>query len=378
MGLGLEKTLSLIVLIFLGVILKKKISSPDQIKGIKILILSIALPATIFIALLKIEVQLQLISLPLLALGINFLLLGGTKLLIRLLKIDTNSAKNRTLLMLIPSFAPGISCFPFLTEYLGEETLALAALADVGNKFFVLILLYLLAMHWYYKLIEQDTNSSTSAQNRLKELFKALLSEPINMVLVVAITMLCFGLNLSSLPTFLQDSVSRLSLLMTPLVLLFIGLAVKIRKGDLLLIFQVLFWRSGFAFLISGILLFLLPAGVAVSTLLLAVIFPQSACSFWPFAHMTAVKNLEGPDAKKNTFDIDLGLNILAFSLPFSTILILTICSTGSFFANPVVVLTCGFSFLLFAVVPILLSTKKKTRAVYTEQKKSKSIQTSI
>ena len=53
-------------------------------------------------------------------------------------------------MMLLPSLAPGLSCFPFIIVYLGDEYLALAALADVGNKIFVLILLYMLAMHWYH------------------------------------------------------------------------------------------------------------------------------------------------------------------------------------------------------------------------------------
>ena len=354
MGFALQKTLTLVLLIFLGFLLKSKIKTVDQVRGIKVLILSIALPATIFIALLKIDIQPGLFFLPILALGVNFLLLAGAKIFIGILGIDKNVPKHRTLAMLMPSLAPGLSCFPFITEYAGEQSLALAALADVGNKFFVLILLYLLAMHWYYRSINQIAVPTTSSNNRLKELLLSLVNEPINLVLLIAIGMLCLGLNLQSLPNFIQDTVTRLSALMTPLVLLFIGLAVKIRKGDLLLLVQVLCWRSGFAFLVSALLLFFLPPTLSALTLLVVVVFPQSACSFWPFAHMTAIKAMEKKTKGVHTFDLDLGLNLLAFSLPFSTIIILSICILGDFFLDPWRLIALAIGLLTLAFTPML------------------------
>ena len=375
MGAGLEKTLSLLLLIVIGLVLKRKIKSKEQVQGIKVIILSIALPATIFIALLKIKVQSSLILLPILALGVNLLLFAGARLVLRLLKYDPDAPRSRTLSLLLPSLAPGLSCFPFLAEYYGEESIALAALADVGNKFFGLILLYLLAMHWYYRLLaKQNTKVENTSNSRLKELFVNLLSEPINMVLVVGIVMLGIGLNLDSLPTFLQSSINRLSLLMTPLVLLFIGLAVKVKKGDLKLIVELLFWRSGIAFLISALLLTVLPTGLALSTLVVAVVFPQSSCSFWPFAHMTAVKNLEGKDGSVNTFDLDLALNMLAFSLPFSTMMILIICSSGSFFTNPAVLLCAAFLFLVIAILPMAFKARGNWKPVFSLQKKEEAV----
>jgi len=352
MNLGISKTIALLLLILLGVLLKKKIKSKEALGGIKVLILSVALPATIFVALLKVNISPELLMLPVLALAINFTMFGGAKIFTTL-SGEKNKVNRRTMLLLMPSFAPGLSCFPFLTEYLGEKSLAIAALADVGNKVFGLIILYLIAMSWHYA-IKKKTSTAESGTNKYKSLVMALISEPINIVIVLAVMMLYLGYNYVSLPQFGQDAISKLSLMMTPLVLIFIGIAVKVGKKDVMKILQILFWRSGFAFLVSTVLLLLLPKEVSVITLLVAIALPQSSCSFWPFAHMVAVSKLdEGSDIK--TFNLDLAVNILAFSLPFSTMIILLICSTGTYFANPTVLLLIGLTFISIGIAPSLL-----------------------
>ena len=77
MEAGLEKTLVFLVFIGIGVLLKTKFSSPQEVNGIKKIILNLALPATIFIALLGIKVEAQLLLLPVFALLLNFLQLDS-------------------------------------------------------------------------------------------------------------------------------------------------------------------------------------------------------------------------------------------------------------------------------------------------------------
>ncbi|MDB4293697.1 hypothetical protein N9954_09855, partial [Maribacter sp.] len=97
--------------------------------------------------------------------------------------------------------------------------------------------------------------------------------------------------------------------------------------------------------------------------ILLLVVFPQSACSFWPFAHMSAVNALEENDKKKDpTFDINFAVNILACSLPFSTILIISIFSLSEFFVDPIVLLLTGFSMIGISFIPKLLRKFKKIK----------------
>ncbi|WP_405410771.1 AEC family transporter [Maribacter sp. Asnod1-A12] len=349
MNFALQKTLELVLIIGIGVFLQKKVAKQD-LKGVKVLILSVALPATIFVALLKIELNGTLLVYPLVALTFNLLMLLATKYFLATSLHKEEKSKKRTLMMLLPSTAPGLSCFPFIVAYLGDDTLALAALADIGNKIFVLILLYMLAMHWYRKNAVIEKQESSSA--KLKGLFISLINEPINIVIVVGLLMLGFGLNLSSLPTFFQNTALSIKDLMTPLVLLFIGMAVRINRGEFKLIISMLFRRMGLAFLLSGLFAFTIPA-LTPAMILLLVVFPQSACSFWPFAHMSAIHSMEEKDKQPNpTFDVNFGLNILACSLPFSTLLIIGIFSFSEYFINPLILLGSGAIILVITFAP--------------------------
>src|SRR3989337_4083772 len=94
-----------------------------------------------------------------------------------------------------------------------------------------------------------------STSSKLKDLMKTMAEEPVNLVIVTAIVMLSLGLNFESLPDFVTMNIGRLSVMMTPLVLLFIGISMKLTRQQAKVILSFLFFRSGIAFLLSGILL---------------------------------------------------------------------------------------------------------------------------
>ena len=351
MSIALQKTLSLILLIVIGIFLQKKLQNEDQKKGLKTIILNIALPAMIFVALLKIEINPDLLILPVLALIFNIVMIIITKLSLPFFGIKADTPAMRTLMLLLPSLAPGLTCFPFIVEYLGDDVLAWAALADIGNKLFVLVLAYLLAMSWYYK--NQNLKAKSNSQ-KVKELLIAMVSEPINLVILVAIMLLSFGVNMTSLPGFLSESILMMKEMMTPLVLLFIGIAVIFKWDQLRMISSILIFRAGLTFLLSGIFIWLAPLP-SEAAILLAVVFPQSAVSFWPFAHMSAIRKFEyDNDSQKDnpTFDLELGINVLAVSMPFSTLLILGIFTSGSYFTAPLHVISIGGLLVGAALIP--------------------------
>jgi predicted permease len=356
MSSALTKTVYLLLIIIVGYLFNKKIHSKEQKDGIKTIILGLALPATIFIALLKIEFSMSMIIVPVLALAFNFILyLIMDKLPLRSL-FNIPEEQYKTLVLLIPSLAPGLSCFPFIAEFSGDKPLALAALADVGNKLFVLVIAYTIAMRWYF---QQNKITSQSRGSKIKDLFIALAEEPVNMAIIVAIIMLALGLNFASLPEFIQMSIDKMSLMMTPLVLLFIGISVKLTRQQVKTITSMLFFRSGLAFLFSAILLLLLPVE-GIGTRLLIVVFVQSACSFWPYAHMVAVSKLESKiNAHNSTFDLDFAMNVLACSLPFSVTLVLIIYTSGEFFTSASTVFGSSLIFFGLAAVPLVLTQKR-------------------
>ncbi|MDF0714966.1 permease [Muricauda sp. 334s03] len=364
MDIGIQKTIVFLFFIFIGVLLKVKFKSKEEITGIKKVILNLALPATIFIALLGVKVELHLLILPLLALGLNLLLFFAMPFILPLMGIGKGTPEYRTAKLLVPSLAPGLSSFPFILEFLGDEYLAKAAMSDLGNKVFVLFFLYLVAMNWHYSL---QSNEKRNGGTKLKPLIKAMISEPVNVFIGAALILLAFGLHMDSLPFFMSETLEKLSLIMTPLVLLFIGLAVKIKRKQFFQIFSLLCTRAGLVLLISGI--FVTLTGIeARNEILLTIAFGLSACSFWPYAHIAAVDSMEmDKKSKKKTFSSDFGVAILALSFPLSTMLILATLNSGSFFMNPfnifmiaVVLLAVGFT------IPLISGVSKKK---WSEQK---------
>lgn len=351
---ALQKTVVLLLLIVLGFLLRSKFKSKERTNGIKEMVLSVALPATIFIALMKVHIDAKLVIVPLAALAFNFFMYLLLPVVLPLFGIQKDSATGRTYTMLLPSLAPGLSCFPFIAEFLGEQSLAMAAMADVGNKFFVLIFLYVIAMNMFLK------NSKTESSNlgkKLKSLFKSLLKEPINIVIVIAIVLLSVGVSFKTLPSVVADFFDKTSAMMTPLVLIFIGLAVELKEGGKRVITSVLLFRAGLTMLFSALLITVLGIGDTPS-MLLAIVLPLSSVSFWPFAHISAFNNREETldiPKEKRTFNLELSVLILAFSLPFSTLLILGILSAGDFFAHLPTLIISGLVLIALGLTPSIV-----------------------
>ncbi|GMN06686.1 hypothetical protein MTsPCn5_20750 [Croceitalea sp. MTPC5] len=357
MDISFQKTIVFLFFIFIGFLLKNKFKSKDEVTGIKKIILNLALPATIFIALLGVHIKLNLLLLPLLALGLNLLLFLIFPLVLPVLGIKKRTPEFRTARLLIPSLAPGLSCFPFVLEFLGEDYLAKAAMADLGNKVFVLVILYLVAMNWYLSLHGKKQKSKGS---KVGAMLKVMVAEPVNIFIAMALILLGFGLNMESLPFFISETLQKLSMIMTPLVLLFIGLSVKIKRKQFVQIFSLLSLRAGLVFLICGIAVII--TGLKVQNdILLLLAFGLSACSFWPYAHIAAVDTLEMTGkVKKKTFQNDYAISILALSFPLSTLLILAVLNTGPFITVTPNIFLVSAVLGVLGFLPSLYSWSKK------------------
>ncbi|WP_147676685.1 AEC family transporter [Algibacter pacificus] len=362
----LNKPISFLLFVAIGLLLRKKISAGDETNGLKSLILSIILPATIFIALLKIKIDSNLILFPALALGLNLLLLALSPLLLLIIGIDENSPSGRSAKLLIPSLAPGLSCFPFILEFLGDTALANAAMADLGNKFFVLFLLYLLAVKWHYK---KANTTKMPLKSRLKSLLLTLLYEPVNLFIFVALILVSFNISLDSLPSFLGSTLSRLSAIMTPLVLIFIGLAVKLKKKQFFEIFSLLILRAAFTLLLVSIVVFSFDL-VVKNDILVLIAFSLSACSFWPYAHISGIDFKERKrEEQDKTFNANFAISILALSLPISVLLVLGILTANTVFVSVPNLLS--LSLVLFSIgiiYPVILKLRKSSFVLKKKQ----------
>ncbi|WMI65098.1 permease [Aestuariibaculum sp. YM273] len=347
MSESITKIISFISFILIGVLLKRKFSNREELNGLKKIILLLALPATIFISLLKINLQANLILLPFLALGLNMLLFVITPTLLIFLDIKDKPQVN-TAKLLLPSLAPGLSCFPFIFEFLGDSYLAKAAMADLGNKFFVLFILYIVAIKWYYR---NHSDRQEPLKEKIKSLGKVMLFEPINILIVIALIFLIFGISFYDLPIFLQDNLNRLAAMLTPMVLLFIGLAIKVKRKSFIQIFSLLMLRYGVTLLLVGCIVSLVQFTVSDDVLFMLV-FSLSACSFWPFAHISSItsKEIDLKDGQK-TFDIDYALSLLALSLPLSVLLILAVFISEKTFTTPKNIFLLAFCIIAAGII---------------------------
>lgn len=341
------KVISFITFIIIGILLKKKFSSKNEINGLKKIILLLALPATIFVALIKVKLHIDLLFLPFIALLFNVILFLATPTLLQILGF-TNKPIINTAKLLIPSLAPGLSSFPFILEFLGEPYLAKAAMADLGNKFFVLFILYLVAIKWFYRNKNQKKEPLST---KLKSLAKVMFFEPINMFIILALILLFSGTTLTDLPLFIQENLLRLSDIMTPLILLFIGLAVTIKRKQFAQIFSLLMLRYGITLLLIGFAISIFEFEVE-NDVLFMITFALSACSFWPFAHISSIAVREKDLPKKEqTFNTKFALSVLALSLPLSVLLILMVFTAGNTFANAKNVYLLAVFIILLGIV---------------------------
>ncbi|MES2520083.1 MAG: hypothetical protein V4585_18340 [Bacteroidota bacterium] len=351
---AVQKTLILILLIGLGFALRGKIKNKTEINGIKEIILSIALPSTVFIALMGIKISFSLLIYPILTLGFNFFIFLSAPYFLPIFGIDKDSTSGRTLTMLLPSLAPGLSSFPFINEFLGDDSLALAAMGDVGNKFFALNFLYFIALNMYMK---NNQTEDVQEKGKVKSLLLSLVKEPINIIMLLAIGFLSFGVNMTSMPTVVSELFNRASSLMTPLVLIYIGLAVQFKEGKIKLVSSILLFRAGITLLFSVLMIKVFNINNP-NLILLAVVVPLSSCSFWPFAHISAI-NLKEEDKnyakERRTFDMNLAVLILAFSLPLSTILVMGILASGQFFADTSTLFIFGLILTGLGLAPHLI-----------------------
>lgn len=303
-------------------------------KALRSVILSVALPATVFLSTLDVSVKLDLLIFPLYALAINlfFLLIGY--LLVRFQFIQLEVSKQRMFVLLFPSLAPGLSVYPFLEQFNGRASLAWAAISDVGNKLFVLFGLLVLAYAWCQKVAAQQTGTSEKVGLRASDsrsLGLTLLCEPINAALIISLCLAKANFHSHHLPPSLLDALQKLAAITTPLILIFIGLSIKSKSIELVRVLLVLAVRANLGLIVSILAIFWMhPTSPDVIMLLVAM--PQASCSLWPLLHAFQIN--EHKAVKETLFDTEFGANLIAISFPFSCLVLLIAFCCGHWFMN--------------------------------------------
>ena len=342
-------------LIFFGIILNYFLKNVYLKKSLKFYILSIALPITIFISVVSIEIQHKYIFYPLVFLLFNFLVLLIFNALLKILNVD-DFKKKRTLILLLPSFAPGLSCFTIINEFLGYDSLAKASLIDFGNKIFVLIILFFIAIGFHK---QNQKIQSNLEKKSLGPVLKNLFYEPINIVIFIALLFLFTNNSINDIPDSLISLFQVIKTTLAPAVFLFVGISMMFEKKYFLQILPILFIRAGICLFLVLLIIRILNFKLEDESLLY-LILSLSSVSFWPFAHMTFIEKLEKKlPLSKKTFDLKFGLIFLAYSLPFSTILIMSLFIGEETLTDIMNLFLISISLIIIGFLILKISKKK-------------------
>ena len=342
-------------LIFLGIFLNYCFNNTYLKKSLKFYILNIALPTTIFISVISLKIQYEYFFYPLIFLLFNFLVLTISNTLFRILNVE-DLKKKRTLILLLPSFAPGLSCFTIINEFLGYDSLAKASLIDFGNKIFVLIILFFIAIGLHKQNQKIQSNLD---KKKLGPVLKNLFYEPINIVIFIALLFLLSNNSINDMPNILISLFERIKTTLAPAVFLFVGISMIFEKKYFLQILPILFIRAGICLLLvlSIIRIFNLKLE---NEALLYLILSLSSVSFWPFVHMTFIEKLEKKlPLSRKTFDLKFGLIFLAYSLPFSTILIMGLFICEETLTDLMSLFLISISLIMIGFLILKISKKK-------------------
>lgn len=371
-NLVIQKAVALLFLIVVGYLLKRKFQDPSSISTIRNFILNVALPATIFLSTIEINTQLDLLLLPSFALAVNiYLMLVGFLLAYLLLK-KSESAKRRALILLFPSLAPGLTVYPFIEQFLGKQGLAWAALADTGNKLFVLIGLYALAIYWYRKASDQI---DSQVKIPWKSIALFLLGEPVNIAIIVGLALAISHLSSNSLPLALSDAIQKLAACATPLILFYVGISLNLKSFQFGTLLMILLARAGAGFLFSAAAIAVLHPPTLEATILF-IALPQASCSLWPLLHANRINQQDSSLSsnnqfreKPNFFDTNFATSLLALSFPFSIFVLLIVFSSGTAFTSPVqlgsagVILLAAFGALFgYQQLPVQLQSPVRVK----------------
>lgn len=349
-NLGVQKAIALLFLIVIGYLFKRKFHDPVSVSTIRNLILNVALPATIFLSTIEINTQLDLLLLPSFALTVNIYLMLVGFFLAHLLLQKSEKAKQRALILLFPSLAPGLTVYPFIEQFLGKQGLAWAALADTGNKLFVLIGLYALAIYWY-----QNSGSRDSpVKMPWKSIGLFLLVEPVNIAIVIGLVLAISHVGAEGLPLAFSDAIQKLAACATPLILFYVGISLNLKAFQLSTILMILLARAGVGFLFSAAAIALLHPS-SLEAIVLFMTLPQASCSLWPLLHATRINHQDRSASneiesgeKSAFFDVNFATALLALSFPFSIVVLLVVFSSGNLFHSPTQLGMAGVCLLMF------------------------------
>lgn len=354
---GVQKMLELGVIMSIGFFLRDKLDA----KAVNAVLLNALIPAVILSSLSSLQLSpgLGLIFLSGALLTIVQIISGDMASRFVIPKDENNnkipSSWRRTAAMQLGTMAPAASVFSFTREFVGAKYVGFAALADVPNKIYSLLLIPR-AMRSRASIIREKKNQKLSKKQTMKSVF----SDPFNLAIGCGLGLAALRCPVSNLG-FFGRAITNLAQAQTAILFLLIGLKLKIGKAEneennpLRLCLRLLLARHGFVglFVSSFMALFLRqPLESSAASKLALVLSSNAACSIICFGQMTKVvssaltsKGIESND-NNEVYDLDLAFDIVAISYPLTILLNTVSCLAGTSYVNNLPIISLGLIIL--------------------------------
>ena len=230
------KILPIIILFIIGFILKylnlfKKEDADTFLK----LNFYIAIPALIIISITKIQLQKQFILFPIIAILIILATYFISKLALKYLKLDNNSAAVFLIATMIMNLGFAV---PFVLAFYGEEGIARLSLIDIGNAFMTFTFVYFIAC-------------KNNPQNKTKMLKKIIFSPPLIAVIIAII----LNIAKAKIPETATSFLQIIGYMSIPLIMLSLGIYFSPKLMNPKVIASAIAIRMLFGFLLGYIII---------------------------------------------------------------------------------------------------------------------------
>ncbi|TDP95323.1 hypothetical protein C7957_10998 [Halanaerobium saccharolyticum] len=261
-------SLSIILITYLF----KKVSIIDQKDGDSLvkIVMNITLPSLIIIVFSNIELNLNLIFLPLICIlfGILSWLLAG-KLLKNLPRYNKGS-----LLISLLGFNIGLFAYPFVENIWGTRGLQYIAFFDMGNAVIIFGLTYIVASFY----------SDQESEFSLGLIFKKLITFIPLMSYFLALALSLTGINFSN--TIVYSILDKFAAINGPLVLMILGLYLdfSLEKSEIKEIFKVVSFKYILGLIIGVSLYFIVPFGKLYRAVILISLIMPTGMAVIPYS----------------------------------------------------------------------------------------------
>jgi len=306
-------------------------------------ILKAALPATVLVALLRVDLEAAWLVLPVLMLAWSLFMLVVLALWLPSAEGAVSAEQARTLMVCLPTSAPALVAFPFIAAVLGDAGVAQATAGFLGC-----LAVFAIAPPFIVAVLAPDAGARPKPARVAASALGRLVREPVSASAGLGLLLAGGGVEIDDVPPALAGLLESLQQLLAPLVLLYVGLSCRIERRLVALVLTVLSLRLGWSLLFAAAVLACVPLGSIEPALV--VVLPMGTPSLLALSATWAGYGARSRDR----FDAAFGLATYAISLPYAMAAAGLTLAFASVMIDPVVL--AGLGALQVALVGLVFA----------------------